>query len=54
MFVQTLVLHLTKNSTNKENIELIYNIVQKIGAKMRNNDPGALKEVIEILKKMIE
>lgn len=33
---------------------MIYQVIQKCGVRMRSHDPATLKEVIEILKKLIE
>lgn len=55
-FPQSLVFYLAKGVSlvNKKNIELIYQVVQKCGVRMRSHDPATLKDVIEVLKNMIE
>jgi hypothetical protein len=39
---------------NAHHIEYLYVIIQKIGIKIRQNDPAVLKDIIEILKTAID
>ena len=39
---------------NAHHIEYLYLIIQKIGIKIRQNDPAVLKDIIDILKTSIE
>lgn len=41
-------------SLNKSNIELIYILIQKSGAKIRQNDPSTLKNIMNTIKDAIE
>ncbi len=52
-FVSDFVRYLAKLLT-AHNVEFLYLIIQKIGIKIRQNDPGVLKDIIDILKTAIE
>jgi len=41
-------------SLNEHNVEFLYIIIQKIGSKIRQNDPGVLKNIIETLRDSIQ
>lgn len=41
-------------SLNEHNVEFLYIIIQKIGSKIRQNDPGVLKDIIETLRDSIQ
>ena len=44
-FIHSLVKYLSQ-SLNEHNVEFLYIIIQKIGSKIRQNDPGVLKNII--------
>jgi hypothetical protein len=52
-FVLGLVQSLARDM-NEHNVEFLYIIIQKIGSKIRQNDPGVLKEIVDTLKEAIQ
>jgi hypothetical protein len=52
-FVLGLVQSLARDM-NEHNVEFFYIIIQKIGSKIRQNDPGVLKEIVDTLKEAIQ
>jgi nucleolar MIF4G domain-containing protein 1 len=52
-YIESFVQWLTQ-SLDKNNIELLYIIIQKCGVKVRQNDPSILKNIISIIKDAIE
>ncbi len=51
-FISSLVQKLAQ-SLNEHNVEFLYIIIKKIGNKIRQNDPGVLKEIVDTLRKSI-